>query len=704
MSRRRFLGSLVAFLALSSAAFLLLINRNEDNGMPARVGLFSSSASSSSKSASSIPEGVVYYTNGGFSGGTGHPIFVIDNSKSCKPSILQGITEEANTLEAYIIVGDYGTAVLKTIESVRDELGCNSDKAHPDYCLVVTLNCGSMGDTELSVNIIDDEDLKKMEEVDSEGPTSVIEIKDIIEDTAKTFDLLARADVSDGPLQEPYVLEPVAGGRRDDCGGAVWTDADAKVYHLTIEVGNHTTVADKNGSFQTRMMNGKFFGPLIKINRGEKFRVFFENKLEDIDDLPYNDNCDNMMCKPNHSNLHYHGAHVSGEAPSDDVELSIGPGECYNYESDFPENHMPGTHWIHPHFHGSSTVQVGGGAALPYIVVDDNDSFPIPPEVDTAENVMIFIQSINNNKIKQAIEETYNDAQKGLDRDYFQFDPSDGFNSFRLVNGQYRPSLKIKTGKWYRFRVVYAGWDNSKYNLDWQIPDEKCEQFLLAKDGIYINDYPRKLNKFPVPAAGRADIMVRCTTTGEYNVTSTYNVSIVDEVLMTIESEDEEPPVESLEYPKKFNFSFPEYLQNVVDVEPGENCSCTTDVFRSEYDKNKYRHIIQFGQVIERKLRGIGVHPYHQHVYPFQLTKGFDRENITDTDFPNEGYFLNGDWHDVIRATSDVPVPVIRFNASVHEGKMMLHCHRLFHEDTGMMSKEKISDKKCQCDVNTWVE
>ena len=34
--------------------------------------------------------------------------------------------------------------------------------------------------------------------------------------------------------------------------------------------------------------------------------------------------------------------------------------------------------------------------------------------------------------------------------------------------------------------------------------------YLLAKDGIYIRDYPRKLTKALLAAAGRADLMVRC--------------------------------------------------------------------------------------------------------------------------------------------------------------------------------------------------
>jgi len=42
--------------------------------------------------------------------------------------------------------------------------------------------------------------------------------------------------------------------------------------------------------------------------------------------------------------------------------------------------------------------------------------------------------------------------------------------------------------------------------------------YLLAKDGIYINDYPRSLSETKIPAGGRADLMVRCSTAGTYTI------------------------------------------------------------------------------------------------------------------------------------------------------------------------------------------
>ena len=40
------------------------------------------------------------------------------------------------------------------------------------------------------------------------------------------------------------------------------------------------------------------------------------------------------------------------------------------YQTSLPDDHMAGTHWLHPHRHGSTALQVAGGAALALIVED----------------------------------------------------------------------------------------------------------------------------------------------------------------------------------------------------------------------------------------------------------------------------------------------------------------------------------------------
>ena len=120
------------------------------------------------------------------------------------------------------------------------------------------------------------------------------------------------------------------------------------------------------------------------------------------------------------------------------------------------------------------------------------------------------------------------------------------------------------------------------------------------------------------------------------------------------------------------------------------------------FDKNRYLHTVVMGEVAERQLRAIGNHPFHQHVYPFQIVDGVD--GLLGTE-PGD-YFKKGDWHDVIMIEDLNDDITMRFKTTVHYGKIMIHCHRLDHEDKGMMAMEDVLDPNltpnaaCQCEAN----
>jgi FtsP/CotA-like multicopper oxidase with cupredoxin domain len=105
----------------------------------------------------------------------------------------------------------------------------------------------------------------------------------------------------------------------------------------------------------TRLLNGQMPGPTIRVKAGDEMRILFKNKLQQQDTRV---TTENKFSYPDSSNLHFHGSHVSGELPSDDVTYKVDPGDEYQYETHYPENHMPGTHWLHPHVHGSGALQV----------------------------------------------------------------------------------------------------------------------------------------------------------------------------------------------------------------------------------------------------------------------------------------------------------------------------------------------------------
>ena len=122
---------------------------------------------------------------------------------------------------------------------------------------------------------------------------------------------------------------------------------------LTIEYANHVTAA--HALTGTRLLGGTLPGPTLKVQAGDTMRILYQNTLQE---QPGQNEVPNEFSFPDTTNLHFHGAHVSGELPSDDITLRIPPGGQFQYEIHFPSNHMPGTHWIHPHVHGSGSIQV----------------------------------------------------------------------------------------------------------------------------------------------------------------------------------------------------------------------------------------------------------------------------------------------------------------------------------------------------------
>lgn len=323
------------------------------------------------------------------------------------------------------------------------------------------------------------------------------------------------------------------------------------------------------------------------------------------------------------------------------------------------------------------------------LIVEDEPG-DVPPEVESAEEVLIFVQHFD-------LEVMLNEVMPVSRDKLFDVVPAEGVGeSFRLVNGQYKPKLEITAGEWQRWRVVFASWD--KHPLDFAMETNGvCEMNLLAKDGIYIGDYPRPMNFYPIGTAGRTDIMVRCSEPGDFDITH-----FDGELLMSVSSKapSNGGAIDvSSQATSGFPFKNPSYLNDLRNKSPDPGCACETlledDMINGMFhDPDLFVHTVALGSVVERIVKGVDSHPYHQHVYPFQLTEFF---GIDDAD---SSYFKVGDYHDslTVRSSEDVK---IRYEANYYAGRIMLHCHRVDHADMGMLSAEDVVDPKnggvCMC-------
>jgi FtsP/CotA-like multicopper oxidase with cupredoxin domain len=80
--------------------------------------------------------------------------------------------------------------------------------------------------------------------------------------------------------------------------------------------------------------------------------------------------CGNGMMDGLSTNLHFHGLSVPPVCHQDDVlHTLISPSDPpFEYRLQIPPDQTPGVYWYHPHIHGSSNIQVQGGASGALIV------------------------------------------------------------------------------------------------------------------------------------------------------------------------------------------------------------------------------------------------------------------------------------------------------------------------------------------------
>ena len=204
----------------------------------------------------------------------------------------------------------------------------------------------------------------------------------------------------------------------------------------------------------------------------------------------------------------------------------------------------------------------------------------------------------------------------------------------------------------------------------------------------------------PIVPGGRADVMVQCSSTpGSTHIVTGRGGVTLARLVVTATLDNDQATTDL----QPWTPDYPSYLQDLRQSPPSPNCSCGIHFDRRSVNGQGYTseailHHSYLGAVVERDLRA-HEHPYHQHVHPFQIMSGLglpggdndERESSdnaqNDGGGSSSGFYQVGDWHDSVDGRG-----VIRYRPTTFAGKLMLHCHRLIHEDEGMMAMEYIHD------------
>lgn len=340
---------------------------------------------------------------------------------------------------------------------------------------------------------------------------------------------------------------------------------ELSVERISDEVYNPWT--QKMDAVELRAFRGEggdgLVAPVMRVNPGQVLSLTVDNNLEPCSAEQIAQN----RCY-NSTNIHTHGLWISPSGNSDNVMLSIDPGERFEYEFVIPPDHPSGTFWYHPHMHGATSIQLGSGMAGALIIDGDRVPTPTSPgDIDIlfndgegnafGEQIMVFSQvqygCFEEGEARRRPNPDIapwnlppwecEDGEVGTVDSFRLFNPFPELTSGRLtgVNGKVQPTITgIDTGRFHRLRMIHAGLrrsvDMSIRKLAEGAPDlrdvagrdqnkwiaEYCtgdpiEQFHFADDGLTRYSM-RKVESSRLTAGSRFDALAYFEEPGSYCV------------------------------------------------------------------------------------------------------------------------------------------------------------------------------------------
>ncbi|MES2646456.1 MAG: multicopper oxidase domain-containing protein [Bacteroidota bacterium] len=374
--------------------------------------------------------------------------------------------------------------------------------------------------------------------------------------------------------------------------------------------------------------NGSMPGPTIVATKGDIITAKLQNNL------------------PEPTIIHWHGMLVDHQNDGQPMQV-IPKGGSYNYN--FPVINRAALNWYHPHPHMTIGKQVYNGLAGGFIIRDAEEAaLGLPSGI---YEMPLVLRDITLDKTGNPV-----------------YSPTGGgyFGKIPLVNGTRNAYLDVDKTV-YRFRVL-AGSTSRVFKL---ALSNGAAFVLIGNDGGLLPVSSNQANIEMCPGE-RVDVLVD------------FRSYAAGTKLML---RDLNQPFDLLEFRVTAKAAaYNGALSTTSNITPLSN-PVNTRVFSFDgmskingkmYDMNRMDFTVPFG-VTEKwtfKTNGNGPHPIHIHGASFQvISRVGGRAKL----FPWEA-----GWKDVVLVNDFETVEVlIRFEA--YRGMYVMHCHKLEHEDNGMM-------------------
>lgn len=378
--------------------------------------------------------------------------------------------------------------------------------------------------------------------------------------------------------------------------------------------------------------NGLMPGPTFRARPGDAAQITLSNQLPSEETI-----------------THWHGMLV--DHPNDGHPIyAIPPGATYQYSFPIHARQRAALNWYHPHPHMLTGEQVALGLAGAFIINDaEEDALGLP---SGAYELPLVIRDTS-------LSSTGN----------IQYKPTGGgfLGTIPLVNGTRDPYLNVDTAL-YRFRVL--GGANARI---WGLALSNGAPFILIGNDGGLLASAVQISQIDLAPGERLDllidfrglpvgtkIMLRDLRAGwdllEFRVARQVSVpATIPTTLSTITQLAN--PVRT----RQFSFDGMSKINGL------------------EYDVNRVDFQVPFGDTeLWRFLtNGNAPHPVHVHGASFQV--------VSRTGGRGQVLPWEAGWKDVVLLEDFETVEIlIRFDA--YRGEYLLHCHKLEHEDMGMMT------------------
>ena len=431
--------------------------------------------------------------------------------------------------------------------------------------------------------------------------------------------------------------------------------------------------------------NGREDPPVIRAIPGEDIQLTYVNAMStDSHERCFDGPCMNM------TNLHFHGLHVSPDAPQDDVITMIAmPGQSLHYVVNIPLDQPPGLYWYHTHPHGESYQQDLDGMSGA-IVIDGIERY-VPELQHMRERILVLRDQVigkddpSSSELMRRVELSKKSCSSSTEAPERIF----------TVNGAVRPEIAITTGERQFWRIVNASPD---LYADLQIDAEQLQ--IVALDGMPLAFHnPAHPVEFAshilVAPAGRLEAIVtgpkagarasprtRCFDTGSDGdlnpamvLADMVNVAVPDPTPRTIPADTRLPNSKPLP---------PALIAEVEDSSPDFAVHFTEDKKGFYINGRKFSPsdppmtTVPVGAFHHWRVTNETheVHPFHIHQVHFLI-------------YAQNGVRLNRpEWLDTVNVPVEGNVDLMMdFTDPIIRGASLFHCHLLSHEDKGMMAK-----------------